>query len=559
MKFSTLERIRDKQRLDDDEINHLLPYHRYFARIGDTDTILRMIEAAEGSTEKQLIRQNCVLEASEYGKLETLKTILNGSAVKLIRYNNYAPIHFAKNGGHQDVAEYLISTVCNGSQTQIEGLRETLKLSDFNWEDSEQHVAEDYLEFDESLAYADPAKPDELPPALSDYSPYGFNATLYNELLDLCRLRCELKGYHDGAEKRAYNASVLFGSVENIDRYLESTDYGKPSHTYLDFDLPKDNGPWDIEAWRELTITHGYKIYPYLRYADKIEAKRAEIFPDVALEDLSAEQVEQLACHALYTGAEQNIEAAKVAAHLNLTQEQFDETVSLLKKSCSKEADSTPDIHIDGADIGKSGFTMEKVPKDSAINLWVGGYKKIRNCCKIGTVGNDTNTDGAELAKAQSHWSDLSLYVIRNAKGNICAKLTGWVKGDRFVFNSWQAHGNKYQHLMLPFMTEAAIQVIEENPHINAVNIGKTKTARTEADAGNIKPSTAEKGGWIPTRAIFIDDSDIPNSVLQDADCKVQMEITSRDRLDESKSRLASIVEDLTRDTTSQSSSRDWF
>ncbi|MFZ4125410.1 MAG: ankyrin repeat domain-containing protein [Rickettsiales bacterium] len=569
MKFSTLERIRDKQHLDDSEIIHLLPYHRYFARVGDTDTILRMIEAAEDSTEKQLILQNSIIEASKYGQLELIKTILDNatsfhaSVKKLIRHNDFTPVRFAIWKGHEEVTDYLIDAF-NKAVRDVVGddtnsLKERLRDTNLKWASHKANLEEEYVPLDLKLAFADPNQPNQLPPALEDYSTYGFDAARYNELLDLCMLRCELKGYHDGAEKRAYNASVLFGSVETIDRYLEATDYGKPSHTYLDFDLPKGEVIWNIEAWRELTIAHGYRIYPYLRYADKIEAKHAEIFSDVALEDLSAEQIEQLACHALYVGAEQNIEAAKVAAHLNLTQEQFDETVRLLKKACPKEADSTPDIHIDGADIGKPGFTMEKVPKDSAINLWVGGYKKIKNCCKIGAVGNDENTDGKELAIAQSHWTDLSLYVVRNAKGNICAKLSGWVKDDRFVFNSWQSHGDKYQHLMLPFITQAAIQIIEENPSIKAVNIGKTKSAKTDVDAGNIKHSVAESGGWIPTEAIFIDDSDIPNSVLQDADCKVQMEITSRERLDETKSKLESIVENLTRSTSSQSSSRNWF
>ena len=57
MKFSALEKIHDGESLGDQEGSDLLPYHNYFARISDIDTVQRMIELAPEKADKNGINK----------------------------------------------------------------------------------------------------------------------------------------------------------------------------------------------------------------------------------------------------------------------------------------------------------------------------------------------------------------------------------------------------------------------------------------------------------------------------------------------------------------------
>lgn len=355
----------------------------------------------------------------------------------------------------------------------------------------------------------------------------------YKKFLKICELRFTIKGLGSDIRQRAYNVTVFFENIENVDKYLSASTPGKPSHTFLSFELPDSNN-WNKKFWRNMAMEHGYDVTQYLHLAPQLEIifQYEKISTEKNIEFPTLERI----VHKLsYKNGEDHPEVSKLGIQLGLNQAQFDRTIEELRRA-SKE-DSTPEININGEDIGCPGYRLEKTPKDSPLNLWIGGFPKINNCCKIGNVSGITsgnNTIGEGLALAQSHFNWLSQYVILSQRNNPVAKITGWIQDDNFVLNSWQSALHKYEKLQMPFIHEIVQQIFINNPNIKKIYLGVGKSGHSSdgKKIGGIKKNNLKKFGFpteITPHPIKMKDPYYDDDLdLCQYDCEQQILLASR-------------------------------
>lgn len=113
------------------------------------------------------------------------------------------------------------------------------------------------------------------------YSPYGFNFEVFQELWPLAKKASKLEGQDDNqAFSNAYKLSVFFDSAQEALDYVNSFNkkgdkgQARPFHDACLFELPK-KGAWDIPAWRNLMRRHKFspKKMLFLSLAADLEEK----------------------------------------------------------------------------------------------------------------------------------------------------------------------------------------------------------------------------------------------------------------------------------------------
>jgi hypothetical protein len=99
----------------------------------------------------------------------------------------------------------------------------------------------------------------DVPKDLEKCSPWGFDLSVYREILPVTLEACRNEG-NTNAEINAYKLTVLFGSKERALHYLERAPKTKaPVHDACLFELPT-KALWDIEAWRMCMENSHYSI-----------------------------------------------------------------------------------------------------------------------------------------------------------------------------------------------------------------------------------------------------------------------------------------------------------
>ncbi|CAM2912551.1 hypothetical protein [Legionella worsleiensis] len=114
----------------------------------------------------------------------------------------------------------------------------------------------------------------DLPEPLQNLSPFGFDPQVYEQLLVITR-KAALIEADPNSELNAYKLTVLFGSFEQAQLYLEHfKGRRRPVHDACIFGLP-NAGVWDIESWRNLLINSegGYyrKVFNFIPLAPVLE------------------------------------------------------------------------------------------------------------------------------------------------------------------------------------------------------------------------------------------------------------------------------------------------
>ncbi len=364
-------------------------------------------------------------------------------------------------------------------------------------------------------------------PWLKDFStlkknPHGFRYEVYAPLLPLMRTACRLEGNRDygAADTCAYKLASAFGDAQKAEQYLTKfapRDSNQPIHDALLFEVP-EKGKWNQEIWRQFGLRDGMgpRAMRLLSLAPKIEQKFAgkpcsqwgrretHQFKQFKIEDLV-----RIARKVGYTNSALATELADLCIQTGVEETVFEKARKLLEPTAITEK-RTPDINIDGGTVGFSGFHFRRVAATHPWNAFIG---KLVNCCNY--IGGATEA----MAQAQINHPDCSLYVLTNRDNEPIAKCTGWISTkNNFVFNAWERLSPSYDKFCEPFLLAAAVAVLEKNPTINRVTLGRNKGSAA-----------------FP----LISDPESPTEArIASADADVQYEVATRAGLEQVKQRL---------------------
>lgn len=322
------------------------------------------------------------------------------------------------------------------------------------------------------------------------------------------------------AQVHAYKLACLFDNFSQASKYIAhhaQADSRHPIHDLMLYELPKQlpaNETWQRDIWAQRMVKFGFGVASLLQRAVEIEqVMRNEIKEQQSdlsdkqitnklrdkLKNITPKELKEYARQVVYDSVEGFVPDPDVTDYLirvGVDQVGYERTAEIIAATINElaqhpKSDKTPDIVIDGADLKDNngttcaGFTLEKVKtvgeKDSATLqkniarcLWVGFEV---NCC------NHLDGETRGLAMAQATSPTTSLYVIKKQSrkqddDKVVAKLSGWLckTGDVFVFNSWERLGNDHDRLCEPFLREAAMQIMRDNPRIREVRIGRPRS-----------------------------------------------------------------------------------
>lgn len=278
--------------------------------------------------------------------------------------------------------------------------------------------------------------------------------------------------------------AILFNRTNQardyIEKWTKSTRFGdhkQPVHDTLLFSLPNDQV--DIESWRFLALKYGPEALNFFSRSIGIEQylkeRNAELKPDqqpLTLMNLTPQQLQRISKSFTYNRESENRKLAQLCATCGVSEENFEKGLAALAEV--KKEDKMPEISIDGAAFDKEKYYMRKLSPIDPINLVIGD---IVDCCS--RLGGE----GEKMAIAHVTSPTSACYVIfkqKNGKPNlngdeIVAKTSAWLSQEgNFVFNSWERLKN-YEHLCEPFLSAAAQYILDNNPKINRVLLGKNR------------------------------------------------------------------------------------
>jgi hypothetical protein len=363
-------------------------------------------------------------------------------------------------------------------------------------------------------SFAEHAWAKELPGVIQRLNPHGFSLESYRKLLPLMQTVVKLEGNLDdnAAELSTYKLATFFKSPQKTEEYLNkfaNRETNLPIHDALLFELPKE-GHYDLESWQQFAMRNGMgpRALKLVGAAPKIEMAFAgrpssewSNKEKSRFRALSMEQLYDIARNVSYDRAKENPALASLCIELGVEEKTFNKTLKIYNKPPPEK--TTPDIHIDGNELGFPGFHFDRVKAEHPWNAFIG---KMVNCCNY--IGGFTE----KMAIAQIQHPDCSLYVLTNKEGEPIAKCTGWMseKGN-LVFNAWERLSASYDKMCEPFLLAAAKQAMGQNENIQRVTLGTNK-----ANAGFALVSDNEK----PTS---------PENAS--ADASLQYEVAVRERL----------------------------
>ncbi|MBY0356325.1 MAG: hypothetical protein K2Q12_11450 [Rickettsiales bacterium] len=353
---------------------------------------------------------------------------------------------------------------------------------------------------------------------------------LYERLLPLMNY---VKGNeHNGVpEIHAYKLACMFDNFAQAAKFIAhhaQADTRSPIHDLLLFELPKlmpFETTWQRDLWAQRMVRYGMGVSLLVQRAVEIEQlMRAEIHsvhPDLSekqqtiklrnrLKNATASELKSYAKQVIYDAKATFVPDPEVREYLirvGVDQMGYERTAEIIAATMDdlknkKLHDKTPDISIHGDGLldekGQAckGFAMSKVKtvgetdpvtlqRNIARCLWVGFEV---NCC------NHIDGETRNLALAQATSPTTSLYVIKkpgakNTDDKVVAKLSGWLNkaGDVFVFNAWERLSGDHDRLCVPFLDEAAMQIMRSYPEIREVRIGQSRANGSYPRAATIE------------------------------------------------------------------------
>ena len=299
-------------------------------------------------------------------------------------------------------------------------------------------------------------------------SPWQFKRKVYEELLPHIQRLSRQEGLRvGGAEQIAYRYAVMFPNAQEAERYIEQAvrrarpDGRKtPFAEASDFVIP-GRGVWTVAHWRGLLARHGRAVARLVVVAPQIEEYCAEHGMPLPR---NTEEAMDVARFVVYKDAEKNPEFARLSLEYGLSQELFLRGLGILQRA--KSEDALPVVTIDGADIGKPNYYMQKLPANDPRGLVLGHITN--NCQTLGNNGEYAAIDG--MTKPDS-----GFYVWRQkTKGRmtpddrIVAQSWAWLapsrEGLRLVFDSYERLSPVYNHLARPFLEQYAHDTTSRGP-----------------------------------------------------------------------------------------------
>lgn len=252
-------------------------------------------------------------------------------------------------------------------------------------------------------------------------------------------------------------------------------------------DLPP-NIQWHL--WRPLIEKQGPKIFPVLRFAKKIERQIGRV-------PRTLSEMENALCHALFKKADEHMELARLCIELNVTEEAvFDRCLELekIKRKANKKSDNLPDFMIDGAEVGKPGYFLTKLPIDDPRSYLLG---VITVCCQS-VKGGDcviersvidaltrANNCFYVLIKARKSTKNKQPLFVNNKLNHKFYKIIGegyaWrSEFGNLTFDSWENKREQANDVIVPLLRLFA-KLATQNSDILRVTIG-TSSRKTPKD-----------------------------------------------------------------------------
>ena len=196
----------------------------------------------------------------------------------------------------------------------------------------------------------------------------------------------------------AYHTAALFGTTENVLRYLEKWGQGdaqEPLHDIIhSIDIPRHGKP-DIESWRSAVMQHGPKMAKLVAFSDRISAPLKGADGRQYSYHKTRDEVAQFA----YKKAVQDPALAQMAQRLAWRAHYFNEALKITRSyrkkhgAAGKKRDGRiPDINIDGSDFDLPGYRFYKLDDGDPRGLALGEFT---NCCQhIAGAGADCAEHG---------------------------------------------------------------------------------------------------------------------------------------------------------------------
>lgn len=311
------------------------------------------------------------------------------------------------------------------------------------------------------------------PAGLSDLSsPWQFKPKLYTELLPYARRLAALENAPRTAETYAHRLAVMFANRQEAERYLDAAalrarpdDAGAIFTRAMNFSIPA-RGLWDVKHWRGLMLKHGMAMTKFIAHAPAIETYCAENnrpLPD-NIADLHA-----VAGMVIYPEAEKAPEFARYAMMFNLPVQDFLRGLPALQNAAPER--SVPAVTIDGAEIGKANYYLERLPPGDPRGLVLG---HITNSCQsVGGNGEYAAIHGtADKDGAFYLWRQKTRGKI-TPDDRIVAQSWVWMAEDRatLVLDSFERLSEVYNHLAQPFIEQLAHDLLQAG-RIAGVRLG---------------------------------------------------------------------------------------
>mgnify|MGYP003624323419 CR=1 FL=1 len=411
-----------------------------------------------------------LMQAAEELSLEIFAYLHKAGAD--IHAHEDAALYFAVLAGNVDIVEYLYDNGVDIAQSNSRALLYAMQYGDKNMIACLEDIGLSRSDFvgdqDALLRRSDKwfeiSESNVISEQLWQHNPHYFKPQLYwqikDEMLEHENLPEQTK------EMLSFTASVLFGSAENLLRYLEK--WGKNTQRPL-FDLlngaviPIEGAP-DFKAWGDAALQHGQKMAALVKYADKCPVPKrsvcgrvtsyestrdaialeyyqmAKIYPDMAKFCFKRgwasghfnKATGLLEKYERYYGAGQS-KTGKINVELLIGGKPVEKPSGLSARS-GREA--IPDLTIDGKRFGKEDYHFYKLPDGDPRGLLLGEYTD--NCQHIASAG-------AACAEYGFMCPSSGFYVVAHKQTDeIIAQSWAW-RGEKaeMVFDSLEGLGDR--------------------------------------------------------------------------------------------------------------------
>lgn len=261
------------------------------------------------------------------------------------------------------------------------------------------------------------------------------------------------------ANQYAYNLSALFTSEDRILRYLDKWGVeGKknPLHDLAQaIKIPKE-GNLNLKSWGDAALKFGPEMAKFVKFADRLPKPEA-----------SLNKTREVIAEFAYERGSENKKLAAICLGYSVDDEDFEDALDFYQKHKKKgfKQKNIPDLKIDGAEFGKEGAKLYRLPKGDPRGLFLG---EATDCCQsIGNVGRECAEHGFSSKNG-------GFYVVTDAKDKIIAQSWAWrgTNGE-MVLDSLETLGTQLStenwKLILEAMTK---ELAKSYPEIKGLYVG---------------------------------------------------------------------------------------